>query len=535
MIQIYTDGQLAYDSRLDDYSLKGLTYTHSLNKGGTAQIVMPPGHPAYDQFTSYKTVVEILRDGVLLFRGRALYPTDDFAGSRTVVCEGELCFFQDAVSRPYLYQADPASVLASVLEVYNSQVDESKRFGFGAVTVTDPNDYIRLESETAESVFDTINKLLERCGGYFLFSTAADGTRVLNWYKELGYRSSQVIEFGENLLNYSRTGANTSLITAVLPYGAVDETTGLRVTIESVNEGKDYIEDAEAVALRGFIIKAVTWDDVTSPLNLLRKAQEYLEANQYIINTLSLSALDLSYIDKTVESYKVGDKIRVISKPHGVDEDFMLTTRTEDLLNPANSGVTLGKDTSMLTVSDVMGDSKSFNALHKTAHQIRADYTVNIASAIQKTEEQLTSLIEQTSESIKLEVAQTYTTNDRLTEAVSSSMTQFADQFLFEFNTLRAVVDDHTTTAAEQFTEIYKYISFEGGNIKLGASDSAITLTLENDKILFKKNGAQFGWWDGVDFHTGNIVVEVNERAQFGNFAFVPRSNGSLSFLQVGG
>ena len=536
MIQIYTDGRLAYDSRLEDYALKGLKVTTSLNKGGTAQIVMPPSHPAYEQFISYKTIVEVFRNDELLFRGRALYPTDDFAGTRTVTCEGELCFFQDAVSRPYLYQADPASVLASVLDVYNGQADDMKQFRVGTVTVTDPNDYIRLESEAAESVMDTIKKLLDRCGGYFVFTTdGADGARVLNWYKELGFRSDQSIEFGENLLNFSRSGSNTSLVTAVLPYGAVDETTGLRTTIESVNDGRDFIEDTEAVALRGFIIRAVTWEDVTEPLNLLRKAQEYLEANRYIVTSLSLSALDLSYIDKTIDSYKVGDKIRVVSKPHGVDEDFLLTSRSEDLLNPANSSVTLGKDVNTLTDADVAGDSGNRNEMHKVARQIRSDYELNIANAIHETERQLASLIEQTSESIKLEVSQTYTTNDQLTEAVSSSMTQFSDQFLFEFNSLKDIVDDNAATMSDQFAEIYKYISFEGGDIKLGASDSAITLTIENDMISFKKNGAQFGWWDGVDFHTGNIVVEVNERAQFGNFAFVPRSNGSLSFLKVGG
>jgi hypothetical protein len=53
--------------------------------------------------------------------------------------------------------------------------------------------------------------------------------------------------------------------------------------------------------------------------------------------------------------------------------------------------------------------------------------------------------------------------------------------------------------------------------------------------ISFKKNGQQFGWWDGTDFHTGNIIVDVDERAQFGDFAFIPRSDGSMSFLKVGG
>jgi hypothetical protein len=51
--------------------------------------------------------------------------------------------------------------------------------------------------------------------------------------------------------------------------------------------------------------------------------------------------------------------------------------------------------------------------------------------------------------------------------------------------------------------------------------------------ISFKKGGQQFGWWDGTDFHTGNIIVDVDERAQFGNFAFIPRADGSLMFLKV--
>lgn len=86
-----------------------------------------------------------------------------------------------------------------------------------------------------------------------------------------------------------------------------------------------------------------------------------------------------------------------------------------------------------------------------------------------------------------------------------------------------------------KFTEFYKYFTFTENGLEIRSSDSVITLEIDNDMIVFKKNGARFGWWDGENFHTGNIVVEVNERAQFGNFAFVPRSSGSLSFLKVGG
>ena len=86
MVQVYADGRVVYDTRLPDTALLGLNVSVAVNKAGTAEITMPPNHPAYDYFTEYKTVVTIYRDGVLLFRGRALYADDDFYRRRTIVC-----------------------------------------------------------------------------------------------------------------------------------------------------------------------------------------------------------------------------------------------------------------------------------------------------------------------------------------------------------------------------------------------------------------------------------------------------------------
>ncbi len=58
MIQIFlNDEELVYDSRLQDSKLGnnellGLTVERELNKGGVAQITMPPGHSAYKAFVS---------------------------------------------------------------------------------------------------------------------------------------------------------------------------------------------------------------------------------------------------------------------------------------------------------------------------------------------------------------------------------------------------------------------------------------------------------------------------------------------------
>lgn len=538
MIQIYADGVLAYDSRLQergkDYTLLGLTTTTSENKGGTATIIMPPHHPAYSLFVSHRTIVEMYRDGRMDFRGRALIPSDDMFNRRTWTIEGELCLFQDGLARPYLYHDSPAAIFTAVVNEYNSQVEDFKRFRVGTITVTDPNDYVRLESESAEQSLTVINKLLERCGGYIAFTTDTEGRRVINWYASTGYRSNQTIEFGENLLDFAREGINTDLATVLVPYGAKDETTGVYVDITSVNNGLDYIVDEEARAIRGWIARPAYYDDITIPANLLKKARADLEVRKKIVTALRLSALDLSRLGTTrIDSFQVGDTVRVKSRPHEVDEDFRLTEYTEDWLHPDLSTISLGKEQSFLTSADVAGDNKSLSELQRTKHQIEASYTLNIANAVAEAERLLTSLIQQTSESLKLEVSETYTTNDKLTEAISTSMTQLSDSFTFAFDSLKVTVDETEAYAREQITEIYKYIRFIDGDIVLGASDSGITLTLENDLIVFKKNGVQFGWWDGTNFHTGNIVVEVEERAQFGNFAAIPRRKGNLSWLKV--
>ena len=44
-----------------------------------------------------------------------------------------------------------------------------------------------------------------------------------------------------------------------------------------------------------------------------------------------------------------------------------------------------------------------------------------------------------------------------------------------------------------------------------------------------------FGTWNGDDFYTGNIIIRVDEKAQFGDFAYFPRADKSLVLRKVGG
>lgn len=104
---------------------------------------------------------------------------------------------------------------------------------------------------------------------------------------------------------------------------------------------------------------------------------------------------------------------------------------------------------------------------------------------------------------------------------VSSRLTQTAEDITAEF--------------ANELSPYKKHIKFSETGISImdDNGEENIELALDSGMIRFRKNGEQLGWWDGNEFHTGNIVIDVTERAQFGNFAFVPRSDGSLSFLKI--
>lgn len=532
MVQVYADGRLVYDSRLDGYELSALTYTRALSKAGSASLTMPPGHPAYGYFKSYTTVVEIYKDDELLFRGRALYTSDDFYNFRTVTCEGELNFLRDGVHRPYVYQDGPAAILAQVLELYNAQVEEFKRFDVGTVTVTDPNNYIRLESDKAEQFSDVLNKLQERCGGYFVTTQSATSSRrVLNWYADLEYRSRQAVEFGENLLDFVSTGASSDVVTVVIPYGAKLEETGERLTIEGVNDGQDFLQDYDAVARYGVIARAVYWDDVTEPANLLAKAQQYLAENKNAINTLELTALDLSRVDASMDSMQVGDLVRVRSKPHGLDEDFLLTERTEDLLHPEDSRVSLGKEAETLTGADAAGDYRNAADLQAAEQQIIADYKTNMAATVQEVQTVLASMIQQTADALRLEVSEMTMTGDEVQSLVATSMEQLAESFTFTFTELQTAIDAGDAESREQYETIKKYIRFEDGDIILGEVGNELTLRIENDRISFLDAGAEVAYLSNQRLYVtdGHFIHSL----RVGNIAAVPRENGNLSIVKV--
>lgn len=153
------------------------------------------------------------------------------------------------------------------------------------------------------------------------------------------------------------------------------------------------------------------------------------------------------------------------------------------------------------------------------------------------TKEDADSALSITAGNILSSISETYVENSEFgsyREEVTTRFSQSAEGFNMQIQAVNETVTGVNEDLQTKFEKVSKYFSFNENGISIGGGENAMSLILDNDNgVVFAQNGYPFGWWDGVDFHSGNIVVNVNERAQFGNFAFIPRSSGSLSFLKV--
>lgn len=152
------------------------------------------------------------------------------------------------------------------------------------------------------------------------------------------------INFGENLLDITQESSSEGIYTVLTPYGAeLEDSDGNKytVTVESVNDGKKYVVDEDGVTEWGVIETDATYSDIESPSELLSKAKADLKEMTKSKVTITVSAVDLSFVDATLDDFKIGDKLYVKSSVHNISDYFVVKKQDFDLLNPSNNTLSL--------------------------------------------------------------------------------------------------------------------------------------------------------------------------------------------------
>lgn len=588
MYQVFFDSYPLYDPRDERLVLREPEVHLEVGEAGEMSFLIDPDHPYADRLTRMKGIVELRADDVPIFKGRIRKDTRDFYLSREIEVEGLLACLNDSIIPPFNfpddftddagYQAAARSgnviafFLGWLLAQHNAQVGPGQQIQLGDVTVSDPNNYISRSSSDYLTTMEVVEKKLEKLLGGYLLADYSGETTVLHYYDDLPLLNVQEVEFGQNLLDLASELDSADTYTAILPIGK----DGL--TIENLSDGElstgiwkqgriIYSAEAEA-AIGGRITRVVEWQDVTEDTNLQTKAASLLVTEgTRTAQTITTTALDLGVFGDAVPGdparvaivgkavvgkavvgvddaadvtrlppLMVGRYVRLTSAPHGFAEIYPLMVLEPDLMDPGNTKITLGS--TVLTSTDLAHKNQIDTQEKLNEHQIQLNQQQgSIVELPQTFSEQITSAI-QNSESIIFEAL------DRYVE--TSNFEEYQKTITAQLEILSSEISLKFTEAVEETREVdgdlqkisetlAKHFEFSADGLVIRAGENAMNLLLDNDMIRFMRNGQQFGWWDGVDFHTGNIVIDVNERAQFGNFAAIPRSSGNLSWLKVRG
>lgn len=362
MYQVLIDGRDLYYPGDEEYTVSDAEVYLQLNDSGTFECDVPVQNPEYGNIKNRRSMIQVLKNGNEIFYGEVRESEKDFYRTKHVYAVGELAFLFDSIQPQAKYQNKTARQLMEIwLDQHNSQVEDKKKFYVGMVTVHDSNDSL-YRFTNQETTLDAIReKLCEKLGGYLRIRKVND-IRYLDLItlNEYGKICEQSIEFGDNLLDYAENVSASDLYTCVIPKGARLEKSPIEgleayVDITSVNGGKDYVYSPEAVAAYGWNRCVVSWDDVTLPVNLKKKAEEWLKDAQYETMSLNLTAADLSQLDVDTECFELGDFIPVYSRPHGMDRTFPVRSVELHLQNPIENILKLGADVKLSYTSQNKG------------------------------------------------------------------------------------------------------------------------------------------------------------------------------------
>ena len=538
MYKVYCDNFLLYADSHKDYKVVSPKLELELNKAGKFEFSIYPNHPHYGLIRKMKSIIRVLHNDILVFRGRVLNSEKGWINESKVTCEGELAFFNDSIIRPYDYisngQITVSDFLAFIIGEHNSQVDEERRFKVGRVTVTDgdssnTNNLISRSNSDYSTAWETISKsLVEMLGGYLIVRHEADGAYI-DYLSDINVLSSQTIEFGKNLTDVIKSVKGEDLYTGIIPLGAKDEE-GNRITIASVNGGLDYLVNEDQADVYGRIFKTMTWDDVTEPANLLTKAQSHLTSIGMLTETIDLKAVDISPLNDDINSFRLGTKVRVHSSPHGINETFTIEKLSIDLMKPESNKLTLGAtrktftEQSGSTSSEIISIGQKVDSAIEQIGTIEVDITSKVASDI-----------EISAESILQSVSEEYYAKGEVDTLIKDTRTEFEqtnDSFEFRFTNYEADLQSIVAGTDAEFEEIKKYIRFVDGNILLGEEGNELTLKIQNNRIAFLENEVEVAYFSDKKLH----IMDANfiNSLQVGNFGFFPRANGNLSFKKVG-
>lgn len=359
-------GTIIHETQVDGDKIAGSSLEQSLSDVSTFTFDLMYDHRLFNKIKPINGLVKVVNkyDKEIEFYGRVLKPEGSMESSglfsKTYICESVLGYLHDSTQT---YQRVPnkgvADLFTRIIEYHNSQSENHKHFKVGRVSVSSSSD-VPYRYIGYDTTYETIKKMLiGQFGGYIQLRLEDDGMYI-DYLNEVGQEKRSPIQLGENIETVSHNIDLSDMITRLVPLGADldtnkrDEETGQfvtrqRVTIDSVNGGKRYIEDPELVKVYGIIQKPMDWTEISSPSVLLARGQQYMKAQKIAVSSWSTQVVELYMINSNFEKFHVGDTHPIVTPPLAGVEKLQIIKKTIDVTHPESVNLTIGADS--LTLS----------------------------------------------------------------------------------------------------------------------------------------------------------------------------------------
>lgn len=302
-----------------------------------------------------------------------------------------------------------AVCINSVNETWDDWLDDKRPSGSVSVALTSILADTRWEVGTCdqggtasrtfyhESVREGLAGIIETWGGELETLIVHDGASIVS--RRVGVRakrgnqnSAKRFTWTKDLVSVKRSVASDNPKTRVYGYGKGVETEsggyGRRLTFGDINNGKDYVEDAEATTVwghpdgEGGILPAVASyvnEQCEDAAQLLQETKDYLEQVKEPKVTYTASVIDLYAFGRSWEGVGVGDDVAIIDKgfsAEGVRLHGRVSQIERDLLT-GDATVTFG------TLTDTMADMwQSVNSALKSNSQQNALYDAAAGTSV---------------------------------------------------------------------------------------------------------------------------------------------------------
>jgi hypothetical protein len=547
MYRILCDSFILYDPRLPELFVFEPTLTQKKNEPGELTFTIPKEYPHYGVLEKLKSRIKVYRDDTLIWVGRVIEDERDLYENRRVIVEGALAFLLDSILRSFTMDGTAVDVWAYILAQHNAQVSANQRLSIGNCDIADLVSITTKEYLSAWQIMKT--SLLDQLGGYLIVRFDENENPVLDYLTDVPDTSTQRIEFGENLIDLALSKSASETYTACVPLGAAlkdiepESESDARLTIESVNEGHDFLIDSALSADYGVIFAPsglTTWDDVSDATILMNRGRGWLSGSgARFKQTIKLSAVDLHNADAKVESFRFLEKVVVSCGSLCTEETYVLSELTIPLNNPASTGIVLGDSRPSLIGEEIQQNASVKNRIET----IEADYTTHgeIKEIVQEQITQNTSILQSAQQIIMIALEDYVRTQDfvALQNTVQTSFSIMAGTIEANFTETASRISTLNGETSQQFESVRSFIRLISSGIVIGKSTSAIKLKLENDVLYFFSGSEDSVTTDSAIayFSSGKLYVndvQVLSSLRIGSFAWVPES-GNLNFKKIAG